>query len=158
MTKKKVTILVLGGLAAFIIAGAVMPNHHPHFPWDRVPGFYGLFGVLAGLALIGIALGLGNFFLWRPTVSVQLAESLVADGVTQAVLKSWQVQPDAAVKKGDALLVLRTDKGDVTVDAPVDGIVRKLFYYPEDIVDVGWTLADLQVSKHVMHHGIGGEK
>ncbi len=158
MTKKKVYILVIGGLAAFIIASVIHPNHHPHFAWDKVPGFYGLFGIAAGLGLIGIALGLGNFFLWRPTWSVQLNESLLADGIETVTLKAWRVHLNDAVKKGDALLVLGTKKGDVTVKAPVDGVVQKMFYYPEDTIDVGWTLVDLQVSKHVMHHGIGGEK
>lgn len=158
MDKKRVTILVTVGLAGFIIASVVHPNHHPHFPWDHVPGFYGMFGIAAGLALIAIALGLGNFFLWRPTWSVQLNESLVADGISSATLKSWQVDMNETVKKGDPLLTLHTDKGDVTVKAPVDGVVRKMFYHPEDLIDVGWTLVDLQVSSHVMHHGIGGDR
>ena len=152
MTKKKVYILVIGGLAAFIVANLVVPNHHPHFPWDEIPGFYGFFGIVAGLALIGIALGLGNFFLWRPTWSVQLNEWLVKEGVKTVTLKSWKVALNDTVKKGDPLMVLGTDKGDVTIKAPMAGVVQKMFYHPEDIIDMGWTLVDLKVSKEIMHH------
>ena len=157
MTKKKVYMLVGGAFAAFIVWNLIHPNHHPHFAWDKIPGFYGLFGIGAGLALIGIALGLGNFFLWRPTWSVQLDESLVADGIKEVTLKKWNVQLKDAVKKGDALMALSTEKGDVTVKAPMDGVVQKMFYHPEDTIDVGWTLVDLKVSAHVMHHGPDGD-
>jgi hypothetical protein len=158
MKKRTVYILVIGGLAAFSIAGVVFPNHHPHFAWDEIPGFYTLFGVAAGLALIGIALGLGNYFLWRPTWSVQLNESLVADGVTQVTLTRLRVDLKDAVKKEDPLMDLATKAGEVTVHAPLDGVVEKIFYHPEDTIDMGWTLVDLKISQKAMHHGLDSDR
>jgi hypothetical protein len=49
--------------------------------------------------------------------------------------------------------VISTEEGDVRVNAPMDGVVQKMFYNPEDTIEVGWTLVDLKVSRDVMHHG-----
>ena len=49
----------------------------------------------------------------------------------EGVIVKWLKAEGDAVKKGEALAEIETDKSSVEVESPSDGIVRKLFY-PED--------------------------
>lgn len=52
----------------------------------------------------------------------------VMDQTTETVtLAAWLVQEGAAVKSGDVLCEIETEKATVEINAPADGIVRKIF-------------------------------
>jgi hypothetical protein len=38
---------------------------HPHFPWENIPGFYALFGLLACILIVVMAKTLGHKWLMR---------------------------------------------------------------------------------------------
>lgn len=53
------------------------------------------------------------------------------------------VKPGDAIKVGDPLMVLEAMKMEHTISAPVDGIVKEVFYAQEDRVEEGVTLLSL---------------
>lgn len=58
--------VALGG-AVLLVAGMLFGHPaHPHFWWDRVPGFYAVFGFAGCWALAVVFKGLGTRWLQRP--------------------------------------------------------------------------------------------
>jgi hypothetical protein len=56
----------LAALVVLFIAGTLFGRPaHPHFLWDRIPGFYALFG-FASSGLLVLLKGLGKRWLQRP--------------------------------------------------------------------------------------------
>jgi len=53
----------------------------------------------------------------------------------------WIKAPGSAVKKGEALLEVETDKVNVEIDAPVDGILGEASAKEEDFVKFGTVVA-----------------
>ena len=51
---------VIGVMGALVVADVFIHALHPHFPWDKVPGFNALLGVAAAAAIIFLATGLGS--------------------------------------------------------------------------------------------------
>jgi len=49
----------------FIILDLFLAEHHVHFLWSGIPGFFSLFGVIGCLLLIGLAMALGAYWLQR---------------------------------------------------------------------------------------------
>jgi len=54
---------------------------------------------------------------------------------------SWSISPGDAVKAGDVVAEVQTDKVDMEVESPVDGIVARIVAQPGDVVDVGAPIA-----------------
>ncbi|MBL3687427.1 biotin/lipoyl-binding protein [Leucobacter zeae] len=52
-------------------------------------------------------------------------------------ITEWRVKPGDAVKEGDVIGVVSTDKIDIDFEAPADGIIAKLFAEEGDTVDCG---------------------
>ena len=59
----------------------------------------------------------------------------------EAEVVEWLVQPGDAVREGDAIANLMTDKANVEVPAPVDGVVLRTAGQPGDLIPVGAELA-----------------
>jgi pyruvate/2-oxoglutarate dehydrogenase complex dihydrolipoamide acyltransferase (E2) component len=53
----------------------------------------------------------------------------------------WIKAPGSAVKKGEALLEVETDKVNVEIEAPVDGILGAVSAKEEDFVKFGTVVA-----------------
>ena len=66
----------------------------------------------------------------------------MGDSISEGTLKRWTKQVGEFVKQDDEVASIETDKVDVSVNAPEDGILKKLFANEEDTVAVG---ADLFV-------------
>ncbi len=54
---------------------------------------------------------------------------------------SWSVAAGDSVKAGDVVAEVQTDKVDMEVESPVDGVVARLVAQPGDVVDVGTPIA-----------------
>ena len=54
---------------------------------------------------------------------------------------SWSVAAGDTVKSGDVLAEVQTDKVDMEVESPVDGVIARLVAQPGDVVDVGAPIA-----------------
>src|SRR5215468_9684735 len=59
---------------------------------------------------------------------------------TGKVLK-WLKRPGDAVRKGEPLVEIETDKVTVEVEAPESGVLREVTAQPGDVVPVGQTIA-----------------
>ncbi|MEP5567410.1 MAG: acetyl/propionyl/methylcrotonyl-CoA carboxylase subunit alpha [Halioglobus sp.] len=57
------------------------------------------------------------------------------------------VEPGSTVKADDPLLVMEAMKMEHTIRAPQDGMVRKFYYQPGDLVDGGAELLEFEVSE-----------
>jgi pyruvate dehydrogenase E2 component (dihydrolipoamide acetyltransferase) len=56
-------------------------------------------------------------------------------------LLSWSIAAGDTVKSGDVVAEVQTDKVDMEVESPVDGVVARLVAQPGDVVDVGAPIA-----------------
>ncbi len=56
-------------------------------------------------------------------------------------ISSWHVEEGGEIKEGETLLEVVTDKANMEVDAPADGVLLKKLYEPGDIVAVTETIA-----------------
>ena len=65
----------------------------------------------------------------------------LGEGTVEAEVLEWLVQPGEAVREGDAIANLMTDKANVEVPAPVDGVVLRTAGQPGDLIAVGAELA-----------------
>jgi pyruvate dehydrogenase E2 component (dihydrolipoamide acetyltransferase) len=54
---------------------------------------------------------------------------------------SWSVSAGDTVKAGDVVAEVQTDKVDMEVESPVDGVVARIVAQPGDVVDVGAPIA-----------------
>lgn len=61
----------------------------------------------------------------------------IGEGISEALLINWSVQPGQAVKEGDEIATVSTDKVDVELPSPRDGVVSELCWKPGDTVPVG---------------------
>jgi len=50
-------------LAASVLAEFLVPGHEAHHPWDKIPGFYALFGFVTCVLMIFLSKILGQFWL-----------------------------------------------------------------------------------------------
>lgn len=61
--------------------------------------------------------------------------------MTEGILLEWKKKEGEAVKKGDVLFILETEKVTYEVEAPDDGIMGKILVQEKETVPVGATVA-----------------
>lgn len=61
----------------------------------------------------------------------------IGEGISEALLIDWSVEPGQNVDEGDEIATVSTDKVDVELPAPRAGIVAELCWKPGDTVKVG---------------------
>ncbi|MDJ0764748.1 MAG: lipoyl domain-containing protein [Myxococcota bacterium] len=152
---KRTYIYVLIGIAAVFVVDLVFPDHHHVvFKWHTIAGFDIAFGFLGAIVLILFSLGLGEYFLWRPTISISLEQNDVGAGNRAARVKTLLVEEGDWIIKGQSLVVFETDRGlPVVIRAPESGQVSRCFVDPNEVVRVGETVVNLVVAKHAVAHG-----
>lgn len=69
----------------------------------------------------------------------------MSDQMTEAELLTWKVNVGDDVKKGDVIAEIATDKVDMDLDSPFDGKITKLTVEEGSMVNVGETLAEIEV-------------
>jgi len=69
----------------------------------------------------------------------------MSDQMTEAELLTWKVSVGDEVKKGDVIAEIATDKVDMDLDSPFDGKIIKLTIDEGSMVNVGETLAEIEV-------------
>jgi pyruvate/2-oxoglutarate dehydrogenase complex dihydrolipoamide acyltransferase (E2) component len=70
----------------------------------------------------------------------------LGEGVTEAEISSWSVAVGQQVREDDALVEVETDKTNVVIPSPVDGVVASLHASEGQRVLVGEVLISLEVS------------
>lgn len=69
----------------------------------------------------------------------------MSDQMTEAELLTWKVNVGDEVKKGDIIAEIATDKVDMDLDSPFDGKIIKLVAEEGSMLNVGETLAEIEV-------------
>lgn len=69
----------------------------------------------------------------------------MSDQMTEAELLIWKVSVGDEIKKGDVIAEIATDKVDMDLDSPYDGKIIKINIEEGSMVNVGDTLAEIEV-------------
>ena len=58
---------ILSYICLAIVVGAdfFISRDHGHFPWDQIPGFYSVFGLIACILIVVLAKALGKKWLMK---------------------------------------------------------------------------------------------
>ena len=78
------------------------------------------------------------------TATVQITMPEMGESVTEGIVLEWHVAEGDAVKEGDTVVEVSTDKVDAEVPAPADGVITKLIAAVDDEVPVGAPLAEME--------------
>src|SRR4051812_4529517 len=78
------------------------------------------------------------------TATVQIPMPEMGESVTEGIVLEWHVAEGDAVKEGDTIVEVSTDKVDAEVPAPMDGVITKLIAQVDDEVPVGAPLAEME--------------
>ncbi|MFC1434090.1 dihydrolipoamide acetyltransferase family protein [Streptacidiphilus sp. N1-3] len=70
----------------------------------------------------------------------------VGEGLTEAEILTWYVQPGDTVEDGQVVCEVETAKAAVELPIPFDGVVRELFFEAGTTVDVGQVIISVAVS------------
>ena len=62
----------------------------------------------------------------------------------EATIVTWLKQPGESVAKGDIFLEVETEKTQLEVEAPFDGILREIVVDSGEVVQVGTLLARIE--------------
>jgi multifunctional 2-oxoglutarate metabolism enzyme len=81
------------------------------------------------------------------TATVQIPMPEMGESVTEGVVLEWHVAEGDAVKEGDTIVEVSTDKVDAEVPAPMDGVITKLVAQVDDEVPVGAPLAEMEAGE-----------
>jgi 2-oxoglutarate dehydrogenase E2 component (dihydrolipoamide succinyltransferase) len=67
----------------------------------------------------------------------------MGESVTEGTILEWHVAEGQEVAEGDTVVEVSTDKIDAEVPAPASGVVTKILAQPDDTVEVGQALAQI---------------
>ena len=70
----------------------------------------------------------------------------IGEGVHEATILEWKRSVGDTVEEGDVLAVVETDKVVAEIPSPRDGVIRKLGAEPEQLIEVGEILAQIEIS------------
>ena len=68
----------------------------------------------------------------------------LAEGVNEATISFWHIEEGDAVKEGQDLVEMATDKAVFNVPAPASGILIEVLVHEGDTVKVGEILAQIK--------------
>ena len=75
--------------------------------------------------------------------TVQLLMPEMGESVTEGTVLEWHVSEGDAVEEGQTMVEVSTDKVDAEVPAPAAGTVTSILVQPDETVEVGKALADI---------------
>ncbi len=87
-------------------------------------------------------------------VEVQMPQ--MGESVTEGTVLEWHVSEGEAINEGDTLVEVSTDKIDAEVPAPATGVVTKILAQPDDTVQVGQALAQIDPNGAAAGESDGG--
>lgn len=73
----------------------------------------------------------------------------IGEGIHEGKLLEWMVSEGDAVKSGDSLFLVETDKVNAEIPSPVKGFVSKLMAQVGDIIKVGDVVIDIEEDGYV---------
>lgn len=72
----------------------------------------------------------------------------IGEGISEALLMDWSVEPGQQVEEGDEIATVSTDKVDVELPSPRAGIVAELCWNPGDTIKVGAVFMRIDTGEH----------
>ncbi|MGH2923909.1 MAG: biotin/lipoyl-containing protein, partial [Solirubrobacterales bacterium] len=75
--------------------------------------------------------------------TVQLLMPEMGESVTEGTVLEWHVSEGDAVEEGQTMVEVSTDKVDAEVPAPAAGTVTSILVQPDETVEVGKALAEI---------------
>ena len=85
------------------------------------------------------------------TVQIQMPQ--MGESVTEGTVLEWHKQEGEYVSEGETVVEVSTDKIDAEVPAPASGVITKLLVSPDDTVQIGQALAELDTSAEPSGNG-----
>ena len=79
-------------------------------------------------------------------MSVEIQMPQMGESVTEGTVLEWHVSEGESVQEGDTVVEVSTDKVDAEVPAPASGVISKILAQPDETVQVGQVLAELDTS------------
>ena len=74
-------------------------------------------------------------------VEIQMPQ--MGESVTEGTVLEWHKQEGEFVEEGETVVEVSTDKVDAEVPAPESGVIKKILAQPDDTIEVGQALAQL---------------
>jgi multifunctional 2-oxoglutarate metabolism enzyme len=87
--------------------------------------------------------------------TVQIEMPQMGESVTEGTVLEWHKQEGEYVAEGETVVEVSTDKIDAEVPAPASGVITKLLVSPDDTVQIGQALAELDTSAEPSGNGGG---
>lgn len=69
----------------------------------------------------------------------------IGEGITECQVIQWFVKPGARVEQFDPICEVQSDKASVEITSRFDGVIKKLYYEPDDMAKVGKPLVDIDI-------------
>ncbi len=70
----------------------------------------------------------------------------MGESVTEGTILEWRVAEGDEIAEGDTVVEVSTDKIDAEIPAPASGVITKIMAQPDDTVNVGQVLAQLDTN------------
>jgi pyruvate dehydrogenase E2 component (dihydrolipoamide acetyltransferase) len=69
----------------------------------------------------------------------------IGEGLDEGTIVEWHVEKGQAVKMGDSLVTMETDKVVTAIPSPKDGVIAAIFGKPGETINVGAALVELEI-------------
>uniref|UniRef100_UPI0026EF6F9A biotin/lipoyl-containing protein n=1 Tax=Mesonia mobilis TaxID=369791 RepID=UPI0026EF6F9A len=73
----------------------------------------------------------------------------MGESVAEATITNWLKEVGDTIEEDEAVLEIATDKVDSEVPSEVDGVLVEKFFEPDDVVQVGQTIAIIETEGEV---------
>src|SRR5215211_3946090 len=88
------------------------------------------------------------------TVEIQMPQ--IGESVTEGMVLEWHKQEGEYVSEGETVVEVSTDKVDAEVPAPASGVITRIVKGPDETIEVGGVLAELDPSAEPSADGASG--
>src|SRR5947208_1252465 len=89
------------------------------------------------------------------TVEIQMPQ--MGESVTEGTVLEWHKQEGEFVSEGETVVEVSTDKIDAEVPSPASGVITKILKGPDETIQVGGVLAELDPSAEASGDGAAGD-
>ncbi|MGH2981678.1 MAG: biotin/lipoyl-containing protein, partial [Solirubrobacterales bacterium] len=92
-------------------------------------------------------------------MSVEIQMPQMGESVSEGTVLEWHVSEGDSVQEGQTVVEISTDKVDAEVPAPAAGVISKILAQPDETVQVGAVLAEMEPGENgASGNGAGQEK
>ena len=82
----------------------------------------------------------------------------MGESITEASIIKWFVKEGDKVEEDDVLLEIATDKVDSEIPSPVEGVIKKILFKQDEIVEVGTVIAIIDMGGDSPDDSVSPEK